>query len=135
RSRLRRTRDRSLRSTSRNSATSFRRHGGTKPARCATPCASSRVWRFSCAKEVPRMAERARAQAVMPPEDECVVIGSGPGGSVTPYHLAAAGRAGTLLEDGSPPALGGAPAFSRAEMEQKYRNGGLTLAFGPARVQ
>ncbi|MEO9097011.1 MAG: GMC family oxidoreductase [Candidatus Baltobacteraceae bacterium] len=71
----------------------------------------------------------------MPTSDECVVVGSGPGGCVTAYHLAKAGRSVTVLEDGERLSLDAMPAFSRAEMERKYRNGGLTLAFGSARVQ
>ncbi len=77
----------------------------------------------------------ARTVTALPNTEQCVVIGSGPGGCVTAYHLAAAGRSVTVLEDGQYLSLDSAPAFSRAEMEQKYRNGGLTLAFGPARVQ
>jgi choline dehydrogenase-like flavoprotein len=71
----------------------------------------------------------------IPNAEQCVVIGSGPGGAVTAYHLAQAGRSVTVLEDGPYLALDSAPSFSRGEMEQKYRNGGLTLAFGRARVQ
>jgi choline dehydrogenase-like flavoprotein len=71
----------------------------------------------------------------VPVEDECVVVGSGPGGSVTAYHLAAAGRSVTVVEDGPHLPLDSARAFSRDEMEQKYRNGGLTVALGAARVQ
>jgi len=71
----------------------------------------------------------------VPASDDCVVIGSGPGGSLTAAHLAAAGRSVTVLEDGAHLGLDSARAFSRDEMEQKYRNGGLTVAFGPSRVQ
>src|ERR1700722_17024316 len=77
----------------------------------------------------------ARVVPAIPNAEQCVVIGSGPGGAVTAYHLAKAGRSVTVLEDGAYLALDSAPSFSRAEMEQKYRNGGLTLAFGRARVQ
>jgi choline dehydrogenase-like flavoprotein len=71
----------------------------------------------------------------LPTSEQCVVVGSGPGGCIAAYHLAKAGRSVTVLEDGAHLSLDSAPAFSRAEMEQKYRNGGLTLALGPARVQ
>jgi choline dehydrogenase-like flavoprotein len=71
----------------------------------------------------------------LPSAEQCIVVGSGPGGCITAYNLAKAGRSVTVLEDGAHLALDSAPAFSRAEMEQKYRNGGLTLALGPARVQ
>ena len=81
------------------------------------------------------MPEVRQPKRTLPTSDECVVVGSGPGGCVTAYHLAAAGRSVTVLEDGEHLSLDAVPAFSRAEMERKYRNGGLTLAFGAARVQ
>jgi len=81
------------------------------------------------------MPEPRHRNAPMPTSEQCVVVGSGPGGCVTAYHLAQAGRSVTVLEDGERLSLDAVPAFSRAEMERKYRNGGLTLAFGPARVQ
>ena len=61
---------------------------------------------------------------------EILVIGSGPGGAVTAATLAESGRSVTLLEDG--PHLGpeSCAPFSIGEMEQKYRNGGLTPALG-----
>ncbi len=77
----------------------------------------------------------AHSVPTIPNSEQYVIIGSGPGGSVTAFHLAQAGRSVTVLEDGAYLALDSAPAFSRAEMEQKYRNGGLTLAFGRARIQ
>jgi choline dehydrogenase-like flavoprotein len=77
----------------------------------------------------------ARRVPSIPNAEQYVVVGAGPGGCITAYHLAKAGRSVTVLEDGPFLSLDSAPAFSRAEMEQKYRNGGLTLAFGPARVQ
>src|ERR1035438_8114417 len=62
--------------------------------------------------------------------NEILVIGSGPGGAVTAATLAESGRSVTLLEDG--PHLGpeSCAPFSIGEMEQKYRNGGLTPALG-----
>lgn len=76
----------------------------------------------------------ARA-AALPREEECVVVGSGPGGSLVASELARAGRSVTVLEEGDFLSLDSTRAFSISEMERKYRNGGLTLAFGPARVQ
>ena len=63
------------------------------------------------------------------------VIGAGPGGAITACLLAEAGVDVTLLEDGPNLRLDSAEPFSLEEMTQKYRNGGLTVALGPARVQ
>ncbi len=49
--------------------------------------------------------------------------------------MAEAGLDVTLLEDGPNLRLDSAEPFSLDEMTQKYRNGGLTVALGPARVQ
>lgn len=74
----------------------------------------------------------------MPPAEpqraETIVIGSGPGGAVTAALLAAAGRQVLLVEEGSHLPLESAPHFSRAEILQKYRNGGITVAMGRAKV-
>ncbi len=63
------------------------------------------------------------------------VIGSGPGGAITACILAEAGLDVTLLEDGPDLSIDSAVPFSLDEMLQKYRNGGLTVAMGPIRVQ
>lgn len=61
---------------------------------------------------------------------EALVIGSGPGGAVTACELAEGGREVLVVEDGPelPPDAGG--QFTRAEMETRYRGGGVTPAFG-----
>jgi choline dehydrogenase-like flavoprotein len=65
---------------------------------------------------------------------EVAVIGSGPGGSITAALLAEAGRDVVLLEEGPFLQLESCEAFSIAEMEQKYRNGGLTVALGAEKI-
>ncbi len=65
---------------------------------------------------------------------EVAVIGSGPGGAVTACHLAEAGRDVVLVEEGAGADQGPCPPFSREEMERRYRNGGLTVALGPTKV-
>ena len=65
---------------------------------------------------------------------EIVVIGSGPGGAITAALLAEAGREVMLIEAGPELALEDTPEFSRAEMERKYRNGGITAAFGKTKI-
>ena len=54
------------------------------------------------------------------------VIGSGPGGAITATLLAEAGREVLLVEEGPHLPLESCEPFSRQEMVQKYRNGGLT---------
>jgi choline dehydrogenase-like flavoprotein len=65
---------------------------------------------------------------------EIVVVGSGPGGAVTACALAEAGRDVLLVEEGPYLAPDECRPFSLDEMTQKYRNGGLTVALGPAKV-
>ena len=65
---------------------------------------------------------------------EVAVIGSGPGGAITACLLAEAGRDVLLIEEGPFLALDSCPPFSRREMEQKYRNGGQTVAMGRTKV-
>jgi choline dehydrogenase-like flavoprotein len=62
------------------------------------------------------------------------VIGSGPGGAITAALLAEAGREVVLVEEGQHLPLESCEPFSRQEMVQKYRNGGLTLTMGSAKV-
>ncbi len=65
---------------------------------------------------------------------ENLVIGSGPGGSITACLLAEAGREVVVLEEGPYLALESCQPFTRQEMEQKYRNGGLTVALGKTKI-
>jgi choline dehydrogenase-like flavoprotein len=65
---------------------------------------------------------------------EIVVIGSGPGGAITAALLAEAGRDVLLIEEGEHLPLHSCPPFSRAEMQQKYRNGGQTVALGKNKI-
>ncbi|HVU38617.1 MAG TPA: GMC family oxidoreductase [Opitutales bacterium] len=65
---------------------------------------------------------------------EILVVGSGPGGSITAALLAEAGRAVLMVEEGPYLALESCAPFSRQEMEQKYRNGGLTVALGQTKI-
>jgi len=67
-------------------------------------------------------------------EAEIAVIGSGPGGAVTAAAMAEAGRDVILVEMGKYHGPESCPPFSVAEMEQKYRNGGLTPALGKPNV-
>ena len=63
-----------------------------------------------------------------------VVLGSGPGGAITAALLAEAGRDVLLIEQGPLLPLDSCDPFSAQEMVQKYRNGGITVAMGPAKV-
>jgi len=65
---------------------------------------------------------------------DCVVLGSGPGGAVTACTLAEAGREVLLIEEGPYLSLDSCAPFSREEMLQKYRNGGITVALGAPKV-
>ncbi len=62
------------------------------------------------------------------------VIGSGPGGAITAALLAEAGREVLLLEEGPYLPLDSCIPFTRQEMEQKYRNSGLTVALGRYKI-
>ncbi|MGB3404421.1 MAG: GMC family oxidoreductase [Microcoleaceae cyanobacterium] len=66
---------------------------------------------------------------------EIAVIGSGPGGAITACLLAEAGRDVLLIEEGDFLPLESCTPFSQQEMIQKYRNGGLTAAFGKPKIQ
>jgi choline dehydrogenase-like flavoprotein len=68
------------------------------------------------------------------PGAEIVVIGAGPGGAVAATRLAEAGLDVVLVEEGAHLSLESAPHFSREELAQKYRNGGVTVAMGAAKV-
>jgi len=59
-----------------------------------------------------------------------LIIGSGPGGSVTAYTLTKAGRDTCLVEEGDWWDIRLTMPFSTQELQEKYRNGGMTTAFG-----
>ncbi len=65
---------------------------------------------------------------------DVLVIGSGPGGATTACLLAEAGVDVVLLEEGPHLPLISAPSYSLEEMDQKYRNGGMTTAFGKTTI-
>ena len=65
---------------------------------------------------------------------EVLVVGSGPGGATTAAMLAEAGHDVLMVEEGGHHAQDSAPAYSLQEMDQKYRSGGLTPAFGRTKV-
>lgn len=65
---------------------------------------------------------------------DIVVIGSGPGGAVTAALSAEAGESVLLIEEGENLPLESAPHFSREEILSKYRNAGVNLAFGKAKI-
>jgi choline dehydrogenase-like flavoprotein len=61
---------------------------------------------------------------------QVLVVGSGPGGSVTAWTLTSQGKDVLLLEEGAHLKLGSCAPFSIEEIRQKYRSGGLTPALG-----
>lgn len=65
-----------------------------------------------------------------PQRCEVLVIGSGPGGSVTAWTLASCGKDVLLLEEGPDLPVSSCVPFSLEEMRQKYRCGGLNPALG-----
>jgi choline dehydrogenase-like flavoprotein len=65
---------------------------------------------------------------------DTIVIGAGPGGAISAALLAEAGRDVLLLEEGPHLPLDSASHFSRDEIAQKYRNGGITVGMGRAKV-
>jgi choline dehydrogenase-like flavoprotein len=67
-------------------------------------------------------------------ECDLLVIGSGPGGATTACLAAEAGRDVLLVEEGSHHRLTSAEPFSLEEVDQKYRNAGLTPTFGKTAV-
>ncbi len=95
-----------------------------KPAAPAIACADSLA------------AGRCSAPDDLPAETrtEIAVIGSGPGGAITACLLAEAGRDVILIESGSSLPLQEQAQFGRAEMETKYRNGGVTAALGRTKI-
>lgn len=75
-----------------------------------------------------------KLQPAEPRRYEIAIIGSGPGGAITAALLAEAGREVLLVESGPQLVLEDTREFSRDEMERKYRNGGITAAFGRTRI-
>lgn len=69
------------------------------------------------------------------PSYQVVVIGSGPGGSITACLLAEAGYQVLLIEEGEFLPLESCQPFSQDEMLQKYRNGGITATMGNPKIQ
>lgn len=65
---------------------------------------------------------------------EVLVIGSGPGGAITACLLAEAGVDVLLVEEGPFLPLSSSKSYSSEEMDQKYRHGGLTVAFGKNKI-
>ena len=65
---------------------------------------------------------------------EVIVVGSGPGGAITAALLAEAGKDVILVEDGPSLPLASSKSYSTEEMDQKYRSGGLTVAFGKDKI-
>jgi choline dehydrogenase-like flavoprotein len=63
-----------------------------------------------------------------------LVVGSGPGGSVTACLLARAGRDVIVAEEGPDLPLESCEPFGVGEMLQKYRCGGLTVSLGSPKV-
>jgi choline dehydrogenase-like flavoprotein len=67
-------------------------------------------------------------------DSKVLVIGSGPGGSMTAALLAEAGEDVVIVEEGQDLSIDSTPDHSLAQMEEKWRSGGLTAAFGSPKV-
>lgn len=65
---------------------------------------------------------------------DIVVIGSGPGGSITANILSENGFEVVLVENGPKFPVDSCAPFSIEEMEQKYKNGGITPTFGNPKI-
>jgi len=89
---------------------------------------------YSRCESAPAMLPSAPASPPAEPRCEIVVIGSGPGGSITACLLAEAGRQVLLLEEGDLFSPDSCVPFSREEMEQKYRHGGQAVALGTEKI-
>ncbi|MDR1910882.1 MAG: GMC family oxidoreductase N-terminal domain-containing protein [Helicobacteraceae bacterium] len=66
---------------------------------------------------------------------ENIVVGSGPGGAIAACLLAEAKREVLIFEEGEAFDKNQIEPFSLDEMKLRYRNGGITMAFGKPRVQ
>ncbi len=67
-------------------------------------------------------------------ECDALVVGSGPGGGVTAYHLAKAGFDVLVLEEGPDTTTEDLLPHSSAEMNRRYRNGALTPCLGASKA-
>jgi choline dehydrogenase-like flavoprotein len=86
-------------------------------------------------RTIPRRAgSGASVTRPLPQRSEVIVIGSGPGGAITACLLAEAGRDVVLIESGSYFEPEMEARFTAAEMERKYRNGGVTAALGGPKI-
>ena len=65
---------------------------------------------------------------------DIVVVGSGPGGSLTACLLAETGRDVLLVEEGGYYPQDDCRPFSQREMTDKCRNGGITVAMGRTKI-
>ena len=65
---------------------------------------------------------------------DTLVVGSGPGGASTAALLAEAGRDVVLVEEGQRLSIDSSPDHSLAQMDEKWRSGGLTAALGSPKV-
>jgi len=65
---------------------------------------------------------------------EITVIGSGPGGAVTATELVQKGYKVILVDSGDYIGLDSCQPFSIEEMEQKYKNGGISLILGKPKI-
>lgn len=65
---------------------------------------------------------------------EFLVVGSGPGGALTAAELAERGQEVTVLEEGPGATEVACAPFSLQEMEDRYRNAGMTPALGKPKI-
>jgi choline dehydrogenase-like flavoprotein len=65
---------------------------------------------------------------------DVAVVGSGPGGAVTAWRLAEAGKSVVVLEEGPDTRTDGRPQFTLSQLEHWYRSGGLQAAIGTPAV-
>src|SRR5262245_33624158 len=112
-----------------------RRGRGSRSAPAAISSGSTRRWWYSGGRRSGTVG--MREILTEPPERlraEIAVIGSGPGGAITACLLAEAGREVVLVEEGPFLPLESCEPFSREEMVQKYRSGGITVALGTPKM-
>lgn len=65
---------------------------------------------------------------------DIAIVGSGPGGAITAWELLKNKKNVVLIESGSLYNLNSCAPYSTAEMQQKYKNGGLTPTFNSPRI-
>lgn len=65
---------------------------------------------------------------------DSIIVGSGPGGAITSYHLAEASDNTLILEAGEDISLSETRPFSLQEMLRKYWNGGTTVSLGKPKI-